>query len=215
MSAVSKLDYLNRIAPKYCDLMEEVKRRHAVINDVFEGNVKLPQIVAQELCYLELRKMCELIAIGCVLAHGDLRALQSKVVQRAYKPDYIMKSIERYHRDFFPEPTRQIQDSVPGKVKQIARVEEGYLTRQGLLALYAECGAQLHSGSARSILSGKQIPVDFSKIATSGKQIATLLNQHRIRTLDPDWELWVQMHAQDGKVHAYTMMRAKQLQDSG
>jgi hypothetical protein len=56
----------------YCGLMEEIKIRQQVISTILERKLSLPVRVAHELCYLQLRMICELIAIGCLVAHGDI-----------------------------------------------------------------------------------------------------------------------------------------------
>jgi hypothetical protein len=60
----------------YCGLMEELKARHAVVSKVLidarESQFVLTPYVLGELCFLQLRMMCELIALGCLLVHGDV-----------------------------------------------------------------------------------------------------------------------------------------------
>jgi hypothetical protein len=74
----------------YCELMEEVKRRQAVIQSLIAKQVSLPQIVAFELCFLQLRYICELIALSCLTAHGDIEATQTGKIRKAYAADWII-----------------------------------------------------------------------------------------------------------------------------
>jgi hypothetical protein len=48
----------------YCDLMEEIKRRAEVIQNVTGSRIEVPIVVGLELCYLQLRMICELIALA-------------------------------------------------------------------------------------------------------------------------------------------------------
>jgi hypothetical protein len=50
--------------------MEELKIRHAIVRDAVEnakrGRFVLSPFILGELCFLQLRMICELIALGCL-----------------------------------------------------------------------------------------------------------------------------------------------------
>src|SRR5665213_3618026 len=119
----------------YCDLMEEIKARHSIIENVFAGKFNLPPFAASEFCYLQLRVVCELIALACLAAHGDIEATRKGKLFKAYNADQIIKDLGRLHPDFYPRPTKQVIDDkgVPIKVTPIT---SGYLTKEDLLTLY-------------------------------------------------------------------------------
>ncbi len=200
-----KLHHLNQISPTYCRLMEEIKQRVGVVRNVVDGRVAVPQIVASEICHIQLRKICELIAIACVVAHGDLKGVKAGLIQKSYQPDRILKALEKLHRDFYPLPFRQEGDQSSGKARQTESIKDGFLSKDGLMRLYGACGDQLHRGSVRRVLAGREETIDFAKTNSWLAQITTLLNCHRIKTSHPEWELWILMQAQDTRVHAYTM----------
>jgi hypothetical protein len=58
----------------YGGIMEEVKIRLNCIAMAAAGATGLPHPLARELCFLQLRMICELIALGCLVAHGDIEA---------------------------------------------------------------------------------------------------------------------------------------------
>src|SRR4051812_38533302 len=91
------------IIGKYCHLMEEVKRRADIILETYRVSVFDPRTLA-ELSYLQLGCICELIALGCLVAHGDLKEVQSKKMRKAYAADQIINRLERLHPDFYPRP---------------------------------------------------------------------------------------------------------------
>ena len=93
----------------YCNLMEEIKRRIEVIVSVERQTIAVPVIVALELCYLQLRLICETIALGCLVAHGDVTGTQSGKMKKAYEADWILNNLERLHPKFYPIPTKQIR----------------------------------------------------------------------------------------------------------
>ncbi len=193
----------------YCDLMEEVKRRIAVITDTTAGLMPLPRIVAYEICYLQLRMVCELIALACLAAHGDMPEVKGKALSKAYNADEIIKRLEKLHPDFYPVPSRQIINPQTGRPEKVERITQGYLKKEDLLKLYGECGDVLHRGNLRHILSGKEKDLSFEKVSGWVLAITTLLNHHQIQLIREDEMFWVLMQAaKDGKVHGALMKKA-------
>lgn len=196
------------IIAEYCSLMEEIKHRNHVINIVASGKLAdaIPPRAAEELCYLQLRMICELIALGSLVAHGDIKATRTRKLSKRYEADWILKTMDRLHPNFYPRPSRQIHDT-SGKVKSIEPIASGFLTRPELSKLYHECGGALHRGTLESVLSGKaKKRPDFKRILSWMERIVTLLNHHQIALIDATHEYWIIMHAeQDGKVHGFLM----------
>lgn len=188
--------------------MDEIKRRRSVIDNVLRGHLAVPKIVGVEICYLQLRFICELVALACLTAHGDVPGAKAKRLIKAYHPDAILKSLEALHASFYPVPGRQVHDA-SGKVVEVVNVDEPYLTKRDLLDLYGECGNFLHRGSLENVIKGKRIPA-LNSLVPWVEKIRVLLNHHQIQLADPDWQLWVVMQAEtDGKVHAWQFMRVK------
>jgi hypothetical protein len=148
---------LASIGPIYAELMEEIKRRVEVVGHVYNGTVRLPPMAGFELCYVQLRKICEVFALACLTAHVD-------------------------------------------------PITSGFLTKDELLKLYGECGNFLHRGSIRQLLSKWEPTLDFQRINNWVGKIVALLNHHQIQTSQPDKQLWVLMHGEDGKVHWHVMV---------
>jgi hypothetical protein len=110
------------ILVSYCNLMEELKARHAIIRSILEearhGRFALSPYILGELCFLQLRMICELIALGCLLIHGDIPATRTNRMQKAYGADWIIGRLEELHPSFYPLPGEQVLDDA-GKVIQI------------------------------------------------------------------------------------------------
>jgi hypothetical protein len=188
----------------YCDLMEEIKRRGEVVQNVTRGQIPVPKIVGLEVCYLQLRMICELIALCCLTVHGDVPAAKAKRLTRAYNADQILKNLERLHPAFYPSPGRQIHDS-KGKVLEIVAVTEPHLNKSELQRLYGECGDFLHRGNIEQIIKGRKLP-NFERIDEWFEKITMLLNHHQIQLVNETRQLWVIMNASiDGRVHAFEM----------
>ncbi|WOH48260.1 hypothetical protein [Bradyrhizobium sp. sBnM-33] len=190
----------------YCDLMEEIKKRGDVVRTIVQGRIPVPKNVALELAYLQLRMICELIALACLTAHGDVPQTTSKRLTKAYNADQIMKALGNLHPDFYPVPGRQVRNQA-GKVVEVVPVDQPHLTKRELQRLYGECGDFLHRGNIEQLMKGRRLP-DFSEIDTWFKKITVLLNHHQIQLFDRHRQLWVMMHAEsDGKVHAFELER--------
>jgi hypothetical protein len=191
----------------YVALMEELKRRRNAIADALQGKFGLPQGIAIELCYLQLRMICELIALGCLAAHGDIPATRSGKLRKAFAPGTILTELEKLHPEFYPVPGEQVW-SKHGSLS-LREIKEDFLTKDDLLALWAECGNRLHRGSMKNI--ARPFVVDFNVIAERDRKIVRLLGHHQISLKDERYQLWVLMQSdKGGRVSAHLMGRTSQ-----
>jgi hypothetical protein len=55
----------------YCALLEEAKHRLVALDLLLSGKTGLAAGAVHESAYLQLRMLCETIALGCVIAKGD------------------------------------------------------------------------------------------------------------------------------------------------
>ncbi len=129
----------------YATFMEEIKLRTDAIDTVygFCQEKKLDPRPTAEFGYLQLRMICELIALGCIAAHNDIPATKAKVLLKAWSATDIMSRLENLHSDFYPRPHTQAPSTwtADGKVmRQVQAVTEGYLTKADLKTLNGECG---------------------------------------------------------------------------
>jgi hypothetical protein len=63
---------------QYIDLMAETRTRLLAIEAVTSNQIGLPAIVVRDFGYIELRMLCEVIALACLIAHGDLAETKTK-----------------------------------------------------------------------------------------------------------------------------------------
>jgi len=147
----------------YGRLMEEIKRRHSVIAQVLNGTISIPQMAAFEFCYVQLRKICEVFALACLAAHGDIPGVRAKL-RSTYNADQIIKQLSRIHQRFYPVPSKQTLDQVTQRPIEVTPITTGCLTKDEFLALYGECGNYLHRGSIRQLLGKWEPIIDFDKI---------------------------------------------------
>src|SRR5689334_9351620 len=86
----------------YALLMERLKLRMAAISWLLRNEHPWPPAITQDSCYLQLRFVCETVAIACLVAHGN--ALTSRKLSKEYQADRILNALERLHPRFFPTP---------------------------------------------------------------------------------------------------------------
>jgi len=75
--------------------MQEVRVRIAAIDSGTGGYLlTIPPQIVREHCYLQLRMICELIAFGCLVAHGEIKEVQQPKLQKEYAANKIMEELE-------------------------------------------------------------------------------------------------------------------------
>ena len=97
----------NAIATLYANLMDEAKARIDCIDRALRGQTGFPNPIVREFCYLQLRMLSELIALSCLVAHGDIAAKYSKRLGKAWSADDIIDQLTKLHPEFYPVPARQ------------------------------------------------------------------------------------------------------------
>lgn len=192
----------------YRGILSEIKYRTEAIDGVLNGQIPLRAKIAEELCYLQLRMICELIAIGCLVIHERLSPLKADLF-KTYKADWIMKELAKLHPRFFPVPLEN-EDEPGSDPPQWVQKKNGYLTQDGLAQLWhTHAGNALHRGSARNILE-KDKPLDFNAIRGWRNKIVTLLTRHIIHSPDDEFICYFVMNARnhEGKVASNLFKKA-------
>eukprot|EP01035_Chromulina_nebulosa_P014466 gene14466-19143_t len=86
----------------YADLMTEVKIRTSWIEYASQGRTGMDGQMVREFGFLQLRMICELIALACLVAHGDIAATKTTKLQSAFAANDIIKSLEKLNPSAFP-----------------------------------------------------------------------------------------------------------------
>ena len=186
----------NQLSPQhqiYADLMDEARIRiHALHDALLAKDTWVPRLF-EEFAFLQIRMLCESVALGCLIAHGDVKTKKSLKKWRV--PD-LMKEMEKFGSDFFPRGVRF--RSVEG-VLNFDEYNAPQITKTELIKLWEMSGNKLHRGTAERILSenGKQIIVDIGKIENWGMKIKNLLEQHIISSADNESHLLVALASED------------------
>jgi hypothetical protein len=125
--------------------------------------------------------VCELIALGCLVAHGDITAHKSKKLHKQWAADKIIEELEALHPEFFPVTVRKTV--LPAGVInfQLDAVVPHPLPKAEFLKLYHQCGEVLHRGSMKKILSQKQpIQIYYPDITKLAQKLVDLLIFHTV-----------------------------------
>jgi hypothetical protein len=160
----------------YAGLLDEMRMRIDAVEFAISGLMQFHPVIVREFSYVQLRMICELIALGCLTAHGDIPA--TKTLRKAWSADEIFRALERLHPDFYPRPVDQV--SKPGW-HQLEPVKSGFLTKKDLLSLNGQCGDILHRGSLKKLMTGPiSARVDHPDVSAWIRKIRLLLRTHLI-----------------------------------
>jgi hypothetical protein len=170
----------------YVGLMEEAKHRLQAMDTALGGRTGLPPGAIKEYCFLQLRMLCELIALGCLTAHGDLAAGK---LRGSYKADNIIRGLQRLHPNFYPIAAIRTETG--------PKLREGGLTKEELLKLYWKCGDVLHRGSFKA-LPARHYSDDIEEIRAWKKKIEAL-SCHGIYTVGEQSMMLFWIRDEDGR----------------
>lgn len=164
--------------PRYTDLMNEVKERLYVIEDVLSGRTALNGPLAHEFCFLQFRIICECTSYACVIAHANIEELQAPKFQKVGSADKLMKSLDELHHEFYPKP-RSI--TITNNNIQLGEINTPYLTKDDLKRLNGICGDKLHRGSPEKYVynpTPECLEADRQTIIDFGNKIFRLMESH-------------------------------------
>lgn len=159
--------------------MRELTIRIEIIAYACDGNLNLTPPYVREYSYLQYRRICELIALGCLHLHGDLPAAKAKTAKKEWNADRIMSLLHRNHPHSFPQSVTQTEQN---GIKHLhANSKPNALTLGEFKTLYNECGEILHRGTIKSIeIERPIIKSDYDKVMKWHNKIVDLMNQHII-----------------------------------
>ena len=163
-------------------IMTEIKERCAVLETVASQKVNVWPVAAYEMGHLQLRIICELIALGCLAAHGDIPATYSKRLMTTYEPGRIFSELAALHPNFYPRACAK-EVTIEGGFTNVAVLDDGdYLSKDDLIALHGKTGNVLHRGRLKDI--GRGFHLDFGAIQEYRNKIVDMLRLHMISLYD-------------------------------
>lgn len=203
----------------YGHIMTEIKIRTAAI----EANVAIgkfsPDRLMYEFCFLQLRMICELIALGCLVAHGDITR-NTPLSDKEWSAGEITNKLGKLHADFYPTP---VSDSLPAKPRPpntpitqgrtLTPKTAGFLTKGDLRSLNGRSGDILHRPSLKKFLASRPPSAnEFSDIGEWCKKIKNLLSHHTIVLSDNKTMIvCIMRNANDGNVQVIVAEKIQSL----
>lgn len=179
----------------YGSIMAEVKGRLIVFETLLgpEAPSLFGAAIINDFCFIQFRMICELISLGCLVAHGDITSGRGKWLLTQYKADKIVEEMGRLHSDFFPRAVNMTitppQEGRNGNIqivdKDVVDKTSKHLTRAELVTLYKLCNEALHRGSVAKLLRSEPVrPLRREEIIEWHTKIIRLLEQHSIASKD-------------------------------
>lgn len=164
----------------YKGLMVEVKERNKALSRILENHGGLGATIVRECAYLQLRMMCELVALGCVVAHDELTSTQLKRLRKTYHAAEILDALEKYHENFFPRRATRTQVVVAGQRGHNLTFVDGKITKAGLKKIWETCGRYLHKGTVNQLAKNQPVERDFNDVRDAQSSLMDMLTQHVI-----------------------------------
>jgi hypothetical protein len=196
---------------KYCDLMEEIKRRISVMDFFLTGGghaMYMPTTV--ESVGLQLRKVLELTAFGSLVANKDVYAEAYEEFASHWNARLLLRDLERVNCDFYPRPIVEAPLEAPHPntkvLHQLKDREPDYLSREEFEKAYEKCGAIMHAENPY----GSRVDYNYylEKLPAWRTQVVNLLNNHKMRLVGENQFYLVHMKEnRDDKVHYYKFER--------
>ncbi|MGE0282720.1 MAG: hypothetical protein AB7P20_19205 [Rhizobiaceae bacterium] len=177
---------------RYANLMEEAKQRIVIIDHALNGRTGLPSPFVREFCWLQLRMLCEVIAVGCLVAHGDIALFQPRKVTKETSAEDILKRLSNLRPHFFPVAYIPTKKSKPVPHTHIEPMKPEPLTKDDLLTLYGKTHRHLHRGSLKTIMAldeerpSLDTKIDAPMIAKWLDRLKRLLDVHHISISDEE-----------------------------
>lgn len=161
-------------------LMEEIKeRRDAAITTLAKAHHTNPpyNYLDIEFCYLQVRRICEILAIAALIAHNEIDSFRANKFIKAWNADDLFTKLASVNTTAFPRAARFEAEEEAGVF--VATIEnEGYLTREAFTQIYHQCSAGLHAGTLKRLLDYGPKQYNVKDVISWLDEIVRLLNIH-------------------------------------
>lgn len=186
----------------YCNCMEEIKQRIALVQSVLHGSVTTGHDVFDiELVFVQIRKTLEQIALASLAANKSKYSAAYASFSTHWNAKRMLSHLEAVNPDFYPVPVTPQLVSVDDKGKRFWRVEplaDGFMTKDEFVSLYNKCGRILH---ARNPFDPGDPVIHIGRSVQEWvSRIQKLLAMHIVHLVDSD--KWIVTIPNEGKVHA-------------
>lgn len=161
----------------YADLMQEVKDRLDTIGHLLGQFSKVEPRFAfaqAELCFLQLRYICELVALSACVAHEPTNL--SQTILKSWNAERTFLLLDKFNEHCFPKSVRPTRTDGSLHFESVPDT----LDAKQLREIYSHCGDMLHRGPLKHLLSGKGRTYDLDKARSWALLIKRSLADHTI-----------------------------------
>lgn len=156
-----------------------------------------PYGISREICYLQLRHICELVAIGCIVIQGDY--ISHKTLKGEYNPQAIFKSMDKLYEGSFPQPYLMTTAAHGGHIYQFNHTPNA-MTRQEMEILWGKTGNYLHRLKIEHFFRPEQQTDSniWAEIDPYIDKLKTLLSRHGVPMHKPKIMVLGELHIDGG-----------------
>lgn len=188
------------ITALYASLMAEVKARlqklHLEINLLKLPTSGSEKTFRAEICYLQLRRITELVAVAVLLVHNPYDEFRSQDLAKIFQADKLLKTLTKLSASAFPQPIGLTKrPPFPGGRLYVALPAPTFDVRDAISEIYTTSCDRLHLGGLHTVLRQRNKQYSGQFIRTSFGRLVTLLDKHVILLPDNramlawvDWE---------------------------
>lgn len=163
----------------YLFFMHELVTRNDLVLHAVKGRLNLSLPYAREYCYLQFRRICELVALGCLQLHGDIPCVGTSDAKKEWNAGKIMGLLHKHHSHSFPQSITKTKKDGVWHLQGNSNPEA--ITLKEFKSLYNSCGEVLHRGTIKSIdAEGPLKHEDYELVIQWQRKLIGLLNQHII-----------------------------------
>ena len=169
----------------YASLKAEVKSRlqslHLETSLFRVPRSRVEQTFRAEFCYLQLRRITEIVSIAVLLVHNPYERFRTKTLTKIYNADELLNALAKLSASAFPQSALSMgKPPYEGGAVHFAIPKPSFDTREAIKEIYTTACDRLHMGSLRTVLKtrSKQYSIDFIK--RSFDRLCGLLNSHII-----------------------------------
>jgi hypothetical protein len=170
----------------YINVMEEARDRLNFVKLLPARNASTGfQVFDQELVFLQLRKILELVAFASLTANREKYSAARKKFGTFWRAKDMLQDLEKINPDFYPMPIQRPRVQ-PNGIKHCAAVD-GFLTKDDFVSLYDVSGGFLHVRNPFST-QGPVVRMRYN-VRQWLERIQALLALHIMRLVDG--KVWV------------------------
>jgi hypothetical protein len=164
----------------YAALMEEIKeRRDCATKTLSKAHHDVPPYgyLDIEFCYLQVRRICEVLAIAVLIAHNEIESFRSQKMTKEWNAEALFRQLATLNPTAFPRAMRYTPDEESNVfVGTIAN--DGVLTKDELAKIYHACSDGLHTGSLKRLLDHGPKRYNVKDVISWLNKIVQLLDIH-------------------------------------